>query len=72
VTISPDAAGAGWTALRSTSMPLQPVTEPAPPSDAGLDAQLLELFFDRVPMGIAVFGTDMRLIRCNKTWAGFY
>ena len=44
----------------------------APPSDAALDAQLLELFFDRVPMGIAVFGRDMRLIRCNTTWTGFY
>jgi signal transduction histidine kinase len=58
--------------LRSTSMPLHPVAEPMPVSDAGLDAQLLGLFFDRVPMGIAVFGTDLRLQRCNKTWTGFY
>ncbi len=72
MTVPPDAAGAGWTALRSTSMPLEIVTEPAPASDAALDAQLLELFFDRVPMGIAVFGRDMRLIRCNTTWTGFY
>ena len=72
MTVPPDAAGAGWTALRSTSMPLEIVTEPAPASDAALDAQLLVLFFDRVPMGIAVFGRDMRLIRCNTTWTGFY
>ena len=72
MTVPPDAAGAGWTALRSTSMPLEIVTEPAPASDAALDAQLLDLFFDRVPMGIAVFGRDMRLIRCNTTWTGFY
>ncbi len=58
--------------LRSTSMPVVPVSEPVPPSDASLDAQLLEVFFDRVPMGVAVFGTDMRLQRCNKTWVRFY
>ncbi len=58
--------------LRSTSMPVVPASEPVPPSDASLDAQLLELFFDRVPMGVAVFGTDMRLERCNKTWVRFY
>ncbi len=58
--------------LRSTSMPVVPVSDPMPPSDASLDAQLLELFFDRVPMGVAVFGADMRLQRCNKTWTRFY
>ncbi|MGZ4650091.1 MAG: histidine kinase [Kineosporiaceae bacterium] len=69
--LPPDMAGAGWTALRSTSMPLEIVAEPVPATDAGFDAQLLELFFDRGPMGVAVFGTDMRLIRCNQTWVGF-
>lgn len=72
MTASQDAAGAGWTALRSTSMPLEIVAEAAPATDAGLDAQLLDLFFDRVPMGVAVFDADMRLVRCNKTWVGFY
>ncbi len=72
MSVSPDAAGAGWTALRSTSMPLEPVTEAVPPSDAALDTQLLELLFDRVPMGIAVFAPDLRLVRCNTTWVGFY
>lgn len=40
--------------------------------DGGIDAQLLEIFFDQVPMGIAVFGADLRLQRCNRTWAGFF
>ena len=58
--------------LRSTSMPTEQFTEPAPVSAASLDEQMLALFFDRVPMGVAVFGTDLRLQRCNKTWTGFY
>src|SRR4051794_3542783 len=58
--------------LRSTSMPTQPLAETVPVSDDRLDAQLLDLFFDRVPMGVAVFGTDKRLQRCNKTWTAFY
>jgi signal transduction histidine kinase len=56
----------------STSMPSEQVIEPVPVSDASIDAQLLELFFDRVPMGVAVFDPDMRLQRCNKTWTAFY
>ena len=58
--------------LRSTSMPTGQVAEPLPPTSDTLDAQLLALFFDRAPMGVAVFGTDMRLQRCNKTWVSFY
>lgn len=58
--------------LRSTSMPTQPVVDDVAPSSSPLDSQLLELFFDRVPMGVAVFDTDMRLQRCNKTWTAFY
>jgi signal transduction histidine kinase len=58
--------------LRSTSMPVELVAEPMPVSDADVDAQLVELVWGRVPMGIAVFGTDMRLRRCNRTWVGFY
>ncbi len=49
--------------------------ETVPPvtrKDGDLDAQLLEIFFDQVPMGIAVFDTDLRLQRCNRTWAGFF
>jgi signal transduction histidine kinase len=70
VTTDETAARAAF--LRSTSMPVVPVSEPVTPSGATLDEQLLELFFDRVPMGVAVFGTDMRLKRCNKTWTQFY
>ncbi len=58
--------------LRSTSMPTQPLIDEVAPSSSPVDTQLLELFFDRVPMGIAVFDTDMRLQRCNKTWTAFY
>lgn len=58
--------------LRSTSMPTVPVREPARPGGSSLDGQLLELFFDRVPMGVAVFDTDLVLQRCNRTWVHFY
>ena len=53
-------------------MPTQPLIDEVPPSSSPLETQLLELFFDRVPMGVAVFDTDMRLQRCNKTWTAFY
>ncbi|MBG0738069.1 PAS domain-containing protein [Paeniglutamicibacter antarcticus] len=58
--------------LRSTSMPTEPVVDDVPLSDSPLDSQLLEIFFDRVPMGIAIFDTDLRLHRCNKTWTAFF
>jgi len=32
---------------------------------------LLEVLFDRMPMGIAIFGRDLVLRRCNPTWADF-
>ncbi len=32
---------------------------------------LLEILFERMPMGIAVFDRDLRLRRCNPTWAEF-
>ncbi len=53
-------------------MPTDPLTEVVAPTTDPLDTQLLDLFFDRVPMGVAVFGPDMRLQRCNKTWTAFY
>ncbi|MGN6754178.1 MAG: histidine kinase [Intrasporangium sp.] len=58
--------------LRSTSMPTLPDVEPADASMRSVDDQILELFFDRAPMGVAIFDTDMRLQRCNKTWTHFY
>lgn len=30
---------------------------------------LLDLFFDRMPMGIAIFDREFRLLHCNPTWA---
>jgi signal transduction histidine kinase len=38
------------------------------------DADLIDSlapFFDRMPMGIAVFDRNLRLVRCNATWADF-
>lgn len=32
---------------------------------------LLELLFDRMPMGIVIFDTNLRLRRVNPTWANF-
>src|SRR5215218_211208 len=32
---------------------------------------LLDIFFDRMPMGIAIFDRDLVLRRCNPTWADF-
>ena len=55
--------------------PVPTQRETVPPvtrRDGDLDAQLLEIFFDQVPMGIAVFDTDLRLQRCNRTWEGFF
>jgi signal transduction histidine kinase/PAS domain-containing protein len=32
---------------------------------------LLEVLFDRMPMGIAIFDRDLNLRRCNPTWAEY-
>ena len=32
---------------------------------------MLEALFDRMPMGIAIFDRELRLVRCNPTWAEF-
>ncbi|MBI1351758.1 MAG: PAS domain-containing protein [Actinomycetales bacterium] len=58
--------------LRSTSMPTEPVIEAIDPSDEPIERQIVDLFFDRVPFGLAIFGLDGRLQRCNRTWTGFY
>lgn len=57
---------------QSTSMPTDPVIEGMPASFASLEQQIVDLFFDRVPFGLAIFGLDGRLKRCNRTWTGFY
>lgn len=35
------------------------------------NSELLDLLFDRMPMGIAVFDRAYRLVRCNPTWLEF-
>jgi signal transduction histidine kinase len=68
-----DAAGEGRPSpLRSTSMPTEPVIEPFPVSGDTIERQMVDLFFDRVPFGLAVFDLDGMLERCNRTWTGFY
>ncbi len=37
----------------------------------GHERNLLEILFDRLPMGIAVFDRGARLVRCNATWTQF-
>src|SRR4051794_10130572 len=54
------------------TVPSQRGTVPAPYTDSEPDAQLLDIFFGRVPMGIAVCDRDTRLQRCNTTWAEFF
>jgi PAS domain S-box-containing protein len=56
----------------AASVPSQPESAPAPPTDAARDERLLDIVFGRVPMGIAVCDRDTRLLRCNKAWAEFF
>jgi len=37
----------------------------------GRRLNLLEMLFERMPMGIAVINRDFKLVRCNPTWAAF-
>lgn len=37
----------------------------------GRQINLLEMLFERMPMGIAVIDRDFKLVRCNPTWAAF-
>ncbi len=53
-------------------MPESPETHPLPPTDQPLERQLLDLFFDRVPFGLALFDLEGRLVRCNRTWSGYF
>ncbi|MBI1379036.1 MAG: PAS domain-containing protein [Frankiales bacterium] len=73
MTAADDTLGQGRPSpLRSTSMPTEPVIEPYPPSADPIERQIVDIFFDRVPFGLAVFDLDGRLERCNRTWTGFY
>ena len=48
-----------------------PVVALAPDPALGRQLNLLEILLDKMPMGIAIFDRDLRLRRCNPTWAGF-
>lgn len=39
--------------------------------ELGRNLNLLEVLFERMPMGIAIFDLDYRLVRFNPTWAEF-
>ena len=39
--------------------------------ELGRNLNLLEVLFERMPMGIAIFDLDYRLVRFNPTWADF-
>ncbi len=47
------------------------MTTPSPLSEKNLTPRLMDILFDRMPMGIAVFDRDLRLRRCNPTWAEY-
>lgn len=49
----------------------QPVVSYTPDPMLGRQLNLLEMLFERMPMGIAVIDRDYRLVRCNPTWASF-
>jgi predicted hydrocarbon binding protein len=43
----------------------------SPDPALGGQVNLLELLFDRMPMGIAIFDEEFKLRLCNPTWASF-
>lgn len=49
----------------------QAVISHTPDPGLGRQLNLLELLFERMPMGIAIFDLDHRLVRSNQTWAEF-
>ena len=48
-----------------------PVVALAPDPALGRQLNLLEILFDHMPVGIAIFDRDLKLRRCNPTWAAF-
>ncbi|MBT3392094.1 MAG: GAF domain-containing protein [Chloroflexi bacterium] len=49
----------------------QSVVSITPDPMLGRQINLLEMLFERMPMGIAVIDRDFNLVRCNPTWAAF-
>lgn len=43
----------------------------SPDPKIGRQINLLEMLFERMPMGIAIIDRDYKLVRCNPTWATF-
>lgn len=57
--------------LPASESQAQSVAAFVPDPALGRQLNLLEMLFDRMPMGIAVIDTNFRLARCNPTWAAF-
>ncbi len=55
-----------------TALPTQRPGAATTGEPADIDAQLLDIFFGAMPMGVAVFDADGRLVRSNETWRGFF
>ena len=36
-----------------------------------ISGHVIDLLFDKIPMGLAIFDNELRLVRFNPTWAGF-
>lgn len=49
----------------------EPVVAFTPDPKLGRQLNLLEMLFERMPMGIAVIDRDYKLVRTNPTWAAF-
>ncbi|MCL5960784.1 MAG: XylR N-terminal domain-containing protein, partial [Chloroflexi bacterium] len=48
-----------------------PAVALTPDPGIGQELNLLEILFDRMPMGIVIFDRDICVRRCNPTWAGY-
>ena len=36
-----------------------------------ISKNVIDILFDKIPMGLAIFDNQLRLVRCNPTWMGF-
>lgn len=57
--------------LPASSVSEGPFVTFSPDPGIGRQLNLLEILFERMPMGIAVFDREIRLQRCNPTWAEY-
>lgn len=49
----------------------QQIVAYTPDPKLGRQLNLLEMLFERMPMGIAIINRDFKMVRCNPTWATF-